>query len=497
MALSTHIAMPQGVSAGTPLDSADLRKLARNIFLQTLVECSVERAFERKLAVVHENGRTQLQFSGEHAAYLDQLRHLRVVAVGKAAATMLKALLDRLKLPSSCDLAGVLIAPEAPEYLPPGFQFFAGGHPYPNEESFEGARAALSLIRSVPQSAPEQQAALCIFLISGGASAMMELPLDPSISLSDTVSFHRALVLGGCSITEINCVRKHFSAVKGGRLAMAAGATPCISLLISDVPPQRPDAIASGPTLPDPSTREECREIIAHYQLLDRFPDSVRCFFTSPLLEETPKPGELSARTWTLLGAADLAEAAQRHAQALGFHTIIDNSCDDWDYRPAAEYLLQRMRALRQQYAHLCLISAGEVTVGLPKKGTAAENDPRNGNLGIGGRNQQFALHAATLLNTSDGPIAVLSAGSDGIDGSSDVAGAIVDENTLRESNSEQTHTGDSTPPSEEDGLRRQAEAALAVFDSSTFLESIGATIWTGATGNNLRDLRLFLYRSR
>jgi hydroxypyruvate reductase len=460
------------------LNNEDLRKLARAIFIQTLAECGVERAFAGKLVAANENGSTQLQFCGERVAYLDQLRHIRVVAVGKAAVPMLQSLLDRLKLSPSCDLAGILIALRAPEALPPGFQFFAGGHPYPTEASFAGARAVLSLVRAVPQGGPGTHEALCIFLISGGASAMMELPLDQTISLQDTVAFHRALVLSGCSITEINCVRKHFSAVKGGRVAMAAGKTPCVSLLISDVPPRHPDVIASGPTLPDPSSSEQCREILTRYRLFERFPDSVRHFFASSF-PETPKPGELQARAWTLLGADDLAEAAQQQARVHGFHSVIDNSCDDWDYREAAEYLLDRVRALRRNHPRGCLISTGEVTVRLPRSIDMESNGHLHGNAGVGGRNQQFALYASTLLNVQDGSIVVLSAGSDGMDGNSNAAGAVVDEQMLDGS-----------------GLRARAESALATFDSSTFLESAGATIHTGATGNNLRDLRIILYDS-
>jgi hydroxypyruvate reductase len=136
--------------------------------------------------------------------------HVRIVAAGKAAAPMLESLLTHLGLRPLCELAGVLIAQEAPNSLLPGFQFFSGGHPYPSDASFAGARAVLSLVRAVPQGAPKRQEAICIFLISGALRTMMELLLDPSIPLVDTVAFHRALVLSGGSITEINCIRTHF-----------------------------------------------------------------------------------------------------------------------------------------------------------------------------------------------------------------------------------------------------------------------------------------------
>ena len=323
---------------------------------------------------------------------------------------------------------------------------------------------------------------------------MMELPLDQTISLDETIAFHQTLVHCGASIVEINCIRKHFSAIKGGRLALAAGTARKISLLVSDVPPEHLDALASGPTIADPSTVAQCREILARYGLLQRFPASVRRFFESPNLPETPKLGEHTSRSWKLLDSDELASAAQVRAAALGFHAVIDNACDDWSYDAAADYLLDRLRQLRREHPRCCLISTGEVTVQVP--GVHADANERSGILSqpathIGGRNQHFALYLATRLRSDDGVIAVLSAGSDGIDGNSDAAGAIVDGHTLdgddpvhSEANSEST-----SRLTRRDGAKR----ALAAFDSSTWLHGSEATIVTGPTGHNLRDLRILL----
>lgn len=440
---------------------ASLKELARSIFEHALADCSIERSFDRMMRV--ERGR--LLLDGRDVVALDRLKRVRVLSTGKAAAAMLNALLARLKLPPKCDLQGVLIAGERPQELPSAIQFFAGGHPSPNEASFAGAAAALAMLREVRDASPDE--ALCIFLISGGASAMMELPLDPSISLEDTVAFHRALVASGATIVEMNCVRKHFSAVKGGRLAVAAANARKISLLVSDVPPEHLDALASGPTIPDPTTVEQCREIIARHLMLDRFPASVRCFFESPELPETPKPGELDSPRWKLLDSDELIQAAQTHATSLGFQAVVDNSCDDWTYDAAADYLLERLRKLRREHPRVCLISGGEVAVKLPHSTSSA---------GAGGRNQHLALYLATQLHPADGPIAVLSAGSDGIDGNSPAAGAVIDEHTLNRG-----------------WQRSEAEQALAEFDSYSWLHSAGATIITGPTGHNLRDLRILL----
>jgi hydroxypyruvate reductase len=418
---------------------------------------------------------------GDSVVDLAGVAQVRVIAIGKAARTLLEAMLPRLPLPASCDVQGVLIAPAPPAQLPRGFQFFAGGHPLPNEASFAGARAVLTMLNALPKVKPSVADALCLFLVSGGASAMMELPLDPAISLADTIEFHRTLVHSGASIAEMNCVRKHFSAVKGGRLAAAARGAECFSIVVSDVPPGHLDTIASGPTVPDSSTLAECREILQRYNLLERFPASVCRFFTSSDLPETPKPQDIVTHSLTLLDSSDLADAARKHAEQLGFHAVIDNTCDDWDYRAASEYLLTRLRALRHEHPRVCLIAVGEVAVSVANDGLLAS--------GTGGRNQHFALYTATQLKPSDAPIAVLSAGSDGIDGNSTAAGAVIDEHTLRSPSV-------SAEEARDEQLRADAQAALQQFCSFPFLHSRGAILTTGPTGNNLRDLRLLLAES-
>ena len=454
------------------METTALQKAAETIFRQSLADCGVEQAFARAVKVENTAGGQQLLIRGVEPINLDRVRRIRIVAVGKASTEMLDALLSRLSSAWHGDIAGVLIARELPLNLPPGFQFFRGSHPLPDEDSFAGARAALEMLHRLQQDRANADTTLCLFLISGGASAMMELPLEPSITLADTIGFHRELVHSGASITEINCVRKHFSAVKGGRLAMAAGGIASLSLLVSDVPPGQLDALASGPTLPDTSTVEQCREILSRYRLRERFPAAVQQFFDREDLPETPKPGSFTAPAATLLSSNELAEVARAHAERLGFHTVVDNTCDDRDYREAAQYLIDRLRGLRRNHPRVCLISAGEVTVELP----SAESGIATG---AGGRNQQFSLYAATLLEPVDASVVVLSAGSDGIDGNSPAAGAVVDEQTL----------------AREDGpeIRAAARHALECFDSYTFLQQMGRVITTGPTGNNLRDLRIVL----
>jgi glycerate 2-kinase len=273
------------------------------------------------------------------------------------------------------------------------------------------------------------------------------------------------LVHSGAPIAEINTVRKHLSAIKGGRLAATASSTQQVSLLVSDVPEKTPDALASGPTMPDSTTVADCYAVVEKYGLLEQFPDSVRQLFQRHALEETPKPDDLvfhRSRWWPLLSNASLLEAAEEEAQRHGFSVEVDNRCDDWDYVRAADYLLERLRGLRKKSGRVCLISGGEVTVKVENGGT-------------GGRNQQFALACAPKI--SGDAITVLSAGTDGIDGNSPAAGAIVDGSSLERARAR------GVDPS----------GHLAGFNAYPFFQTLGDLIMTGPTGNNLRDLRVLL----
>ena len=363
---------------------------------------------------------------------------------------MLETLASRLPHPLT---GGVCCGPVLPSNRLSGIEYFAGGHPLPNQDSFGSARAALTLLHGA---GPRD---FIFFLISGGGSAMFELPLDEKITLEETRVLYQALVGSGATIAEINTVRKHSSAVKGGRLGAAAPGSGRCSLLLSDVAPRYLDALASGPTLPDTSTVAECREIVDRYGLRERFPATVRAWFDDPALPETPPLAE--GLVEVLLSSDDLLDAARAMASSLEYEAVIDNDCDDWDYADAARYLLGRFENLRSRHKKLCLLSGGEVTVRL------------NRDHGAGGRNQQFAL--ACALSGLD--VVVLSAGSDGIDGNSPAAGAIADATTVTRAQA----------------LGIDAESALARFDAYPLFSALGDTLVTGPTHNNLRDLRILL----
>jgi glycerate 2-kinase len=409
---------------------------ARSIFHGALSASSIPAAFDRKI-----------QWDALH---LDRYDRIHAIAVGKAALPMLQTLASRLPYPLA---SGVCCGPLLPPDPLSGIDYYNGGHPLPNQQSFDSARAALQLLEGA---GPRD---FVFFLISGGGSAMFELPLDAAITLEETQVLYKVLVGSGGTIAEINTVRKHFSAVKGGRLAAAASRSGRCSLLVSDVAPRHLDALASGLTLPDPSTVAECREILDRYGLRERLPTAVRAWFDDPALPETPSLAD--GHVEVLLSSEDLLEAARTVALSLGYEVVTDNTCDDWDYSDAARYLLDRYDELRSKHPKLCLLSAGEVTVRLGR------------DHGAGGRNQQFALACAI----SGRDAVVLSAGSDGIDGNSPAAGAIADATTL----------------SRATALGMDAREALARFDAYPLFTALGDTLITGPTHNNLRDLRILL----
>lgn len=427
---------------------ARMRDTARDIFSAALKNASVEAAFARN---VHCERRV-LRI-GEDLHNLDSYSRIFVVSIGKAAHTMAVALEGQM----GSSLEGIVATSIEPATQVRGYRYFRGGHPTPTAESVRAAAAILKSLRAMDSTS------LVLFMISGGGSSIVEKLVDEEISLDGLAATYRTLVHSGAPIAEINAIRKHLSAVKGGRLAQAAYPAQQVSILVSDVPDDTPDALASGPTMPDSSSVYDCETIAAKYGLVEQFPKSVADLFRQHVIEETPKsddPAFVRSRWWTVLSNQVAIEEAAVAATCAGFAVEIDNSCDDWSCDKAAEYLLHRVRELRRSVSRVCLISGGEVTVAV-----------RNG--GVGGRNQQFALACAEQIAGED--ITVLSAGTDGIDGNSPAAGAVVD--------------GSSTERAGTHVIRE----ALSTFNAYPLLESLGDAIVTGPTGNNLRDLRILL----
>jgi len=431
-----------------------MRETARGIFDSALKNASIESAFARN---VHCQRRV-LRI-GDDLHDLDTYNRIFVVSIGKAAHTMAAA----LEAQCGSTFEGIVassvdVSKQQPPSQVRGFRYFHGGHPTPTEESVRAADAILKSLRAL------NSASLAIFMISGGGSSIVERPAADEISLSDLIATYRVLVHSGAPIAEINAIRKHLSAIKGGRMAQAAYPAQQVSILVSDVPDDTPDALASGPTMPDSTSVHDCERIAEKYRLAEQLPKSVADLFGQNALDETPKsddPAFVRARWWTVLSNKVAIDEAAGAATRAGFAVEVDNSCDDWPYDDAAEYLVNRLRDLRSKVSRVCLISGGEVTVTV-----------RNG--GIGGRNQQFALACAQRIAGLD--ITVLSAGTDGIDGNSPAAGGVVDGSTLDRANG----------PAE-------VQDFLAKFNGYPLFDALGDAVITGPTGNNLRDLRVLL----
>jgi glycerate 2-kinase len=431
------------------MDDAERRRnAAREIFLRALDATTVPAAVARN---VRCDGNT-LSIAGR-TYDLSLHSEACIVSIGKAGATLFDAI-DAL-LPPTIKRSAIVSAPAQPQR---NSRYFPGGHPEPNAASIDSARAALDAVASSASDA------LILFLISGGASAMCELPASDSVSLDDLILLNRLLIGSGASIAEVNCVRKHLSRIKGGRLAAHAGTREKITLLISDVPDNALDALGSGPTLPDTTTVADCLAIITRYDLRDKLPQSIQALLATGL-DESPKPDHpafRSAASTVLMGNSIILEQAEHIARSMGYHVEVDSTCDDWDYEDAAHYLLAKLENLRQRSSKVCLLSGGEVTVRLPQSP------------GTGGRNQHFCLYCAST-NLAAG-VTILSAGTDGIDGNSPAAGAVADATTRLRSS------------------QQEIETYLRNFDAYNFFVPLDDTIVTGPTGNNLRDLRILLW---
>jgi hydroxypyruvate reductase len=428
-----------------------MRSAAREIFLHALSEASIEKAFDRQ--VHYQRGVLRVC---DDLYDLKSYSRVASIAFGKAAHRMAEILARQV----GATMEGIIVDPTQHPYQLAGYRYFAGGHPQPNEESMRGAEAILKILGALnPQS-------LAIFLISGGGSAAVEKPADSEITLPDLVATYKALVNSGAPISQINAVRKHLSAVKGGRMAQAANGAQQVSIMVSDVPENALDSLSSGPTMPDSSTVDDCYRIAHEHNMLPDFPASVRELFERRALDETPKQDDAAfvrSRWWKVLSNETAEKAAAAAAARHGFAVEIDHSCDDWDYARAADYLLDRLRALRKNVAKVCMISGGEVTVKVPA------------NAGAGGRNQHFALYCAKKIAGEN--IAVLSAGTDGIDGNSPAAGAVADGTTLERA--------------QKSGL--DVATHFNGFNSFPLFEKLGDAVQTGPTGNNVRDLRVLL----
>jgi glycerate 2-kinase len=431
-----------------------LKHLARKIFSETIAAIDIPATMQRKL----QRKKTLLTF-GETRIDLQNFEKLRVVAFGKAAHAMVEGL-GQILAPFT-RVEGVISAPTAARKPLAGMKYFVAGHPLPNAESLKAAKAILALLKKCDEKT------LVFFLLSGGGSALVESPLDPRQTLKDVQQLHRLLVTCGAPIDAINTIRKHLSAVKGGRLAESAGRATKITLAVSDVPPGQESALASGPTLPDLKTLADFELTLSEFGLWEKLPRGLRKRIEAGAIPDTPKetnPAFANAHFALLLGMDDLFHPAHHAVETKGFIACCDNTTDDWPVDAAASHLVEQMEALRKIHSgqRVALIADGEV------------RSPVTGN-GVGGRNSAFVL--ACVEKIAGKKVAVLSAGTDGIDGNSPAAGAVADGDTLQRARA----------------MGLDPAEAFRRSDAFTFFSKLEDAITTGPTGNNLRDLRILL----
>jgi hydroxypyruvate reductase len=434
---------------------ASAREDILDIFQYAFRTARVERVMRERVSSLDEVIEVDT-----HRYDLSRFDRCVLIAMGKAAEPMASSFLAASGAAAK-RFEGIVVAPDPVEAPSERFIPFQAGHPSPNAASVEAAETILQLLSSL------SDRDLVVFLVSGGGSSLVEQFLEPDTPLELIAATHKALVESAAPITAINTVRKHLSAVKGGRLAAAAAPAEQLTIAVSDVPAGRLDALASGPTTPDNSTLDDVYAAIKQYSLLERLPAPIAEQVVARSLKETPKRGDaIFARSrWVLLlDSTSLESTAGKRASELGWQVVVDDTCDDWPAEQAAAYLVNRLRELRSLTNRVCLLSAGEVTVTIPQ-----------GASGNGGRNQHFLLEAARRIAGEE--MVVLSAGSDGVDGNSPAAGGVVDGTTV-----ERSHRAGSS-----------VEDALRSFNSYPLLKELGDAITTGPTGNNLRDLRILL----
>ncbi len=388
---------------------------------------------------------------------------LRVIAVGKAAPFMAASFAaiagDRVR-------DGIVIGTHLPVELPPQLQWIPSSHPLPDERSVAAGRRALEVARHT------DPGDTLVVLLSGGASALMAVPAG-ELTLEDKRTAVNALLKGGADITALNTIRKHLSAVKGGRLAVAAPG-PTVCLAISDVVGDDLSVIGSGPTVPDPSTYRDAWACLERFGVEGLLTDAARNYLRKGLEgtnEETPKAGDrrfdrsvtrvIGGRFHAMHGAADAA-------RSLGYDVILSDEPIVGDARTMGPIVLARARTLAAgRTGSVAVIASGETTVKVVGRGK-------------GGRNQEMALSVARALAGESAEIAMGSFGTDGIDGPTDAAGAYVDGTTVERARQRSLEAG----------------AFLADNNAYAFFQSLGDLLITGPSTTNVGDIQVVLFRT-
>jgi hydroxypyruvate reductase len=394
-------------------------------------------------------------------------RDVYLLAVGKAAVGMARAV-SELAGPNLRD--ALVIAP-APGATIDGLKVLGAGHPVPTEASEAAGRRALAF------AAARRPGDRLIVLLSGGASALMAVPAD-GLTLEDKAATTRHLLRGGAAISSLNAVRKHLSAVKGGRLA-SVGQAKLLTLAISDVIGDDLSVIGSGPTVADSSTFHDAARVLRDVgEGLGSWPSAVIDRLAAGVagtIPETPKPGDprLEGHDARVIGGRrDAMDGAAREAQRRGYQTVIVDEPVEGEARVTAPVLLDTALSTIHRMpssAPVCLVRSGETTVHVVGHG-------------IGGRNQELVLASIERLAALEWPVAFASVGTDGIDGPTPAAGAIADSESVARARAERL-------PAPAEFLGRN--------DAYRFFEALNDLVVTGPTGTNVGDLQIFLIAPR
>ncbi len=400
----------------------------------------------------------QLPFPSLKSVFKKCTGEIFLLGLGKAAPEMTLSVAQTLaeQVPR-----GLLIPKQTPDHFPAGFEIIPGGHPVPNANSLKAGRKALELVQAL---GPND---LLVCLISGGGSALMTAP-HPGLSLDDLRLLTSSLLACGARIDEINTLRRHLDRVKGGGLAQAAAPAQVISLILSDVVGNPLEAIASGPTAPDPTTQAEALGVLEKYRLREKVPVAIlRVLENAP---ETPKPGDgLFERVENRIVGSNFlaAQAALRQAQSEGFQPVFLGDTWQGEAREVAKLFCDRLKQECAAIRPLCLVAGGETTVTLQRSAGQSLQST-----GLGGRNQELALAAVEELAGLEN-VLLVSLATDGEDGPTDAAGAVV--------------TGETWQRAAQAGL--QPSAYLGSHDSYHFFKQLGDGLQPGPTGTNVNDL--------
>ncbi|HLA48575.1 MAG TPA: glycerate kinase [Nitrospinota bacterium] len=397
---------------------------------------------------------------------LNQFNNILVIGAGKATASMAQAVEEVIGDKIS---NGLITVKYGHTRSLKKIKQLEAGHPLPDEAGVKGTEEIFKLL----EGADEKSLVIC--LLSGGGSALLVSPLD-GIILDEKKEVNRFLLSVGARIDEINTVRKHLSNVKGGRLSEISHPATLITLILSDVIGDRLDVIASGPTVPDNTTFKDAMNVIEKYNLLDKLPANVMILLKQGLrgdIKDTPKEGLIKDRTFIIGNLKHALTAAKEKVVSMGYETEIISSELQGEARDTAKYLsakaIKVQQFLKSGESSRCLISGGETTVTV------------KGN-GLGGRNQELALAFAVEIEGMKG-ITMLSAGTDGTDGPTDAAGAIVDGETVSKAKT----------------LGLDPERYLNTNDSYNFFKRLDSLtgerhhVITGPTGTNVMDIQIIL----